>query len=177
MTLKSIFVTVILVITATISSQTAVASNPLRIYDDGKHMVVIHLFSLKVSGNRVSFFRTDSFKEPCYLDDLPQKFQEEYQVTDDKHPGKSVANVPPPGEFRCMYSHHVVNVVDKTVLMDYVSFFREDVPRQLIWAGYMDDHAALSLDDPIESAIYNFCKELVKEYRIRGITPGPIWID
>ena len=44
-------------------------------------------------------------------------------------------------------------------------------------SGYVEETAKLQLDDPIEGAIYRFCRELVKEYRLSGQVPGSIWID
>ena len=157
----------------------------LRIYGDGEHMVFIDLSTLQVRGNKVGFDRTDSFKKPVHLNDfLPKEFVEKYDIRDLTHPGESepekgihIINVTPPGEFRCMRSHHIVDIVKKNVLMDAIAFYRMDTPQYPLWRGYVEDLAKLQLDDPIEGAIYRFCRGLIKEYRLSGQLPGSIWID
>ena len=128
---------VVLFVAAAVSiSTTAQAYNSMfRIYDNGKHMVFIDLSTLAVRGNKVGFYRTDSFKKPLHLNDLPKDFREQYDIRDvvhlkdyDPERDKNI-KLPPPGEFRCMRSHHIVDVVEKTVFMDAIAFYRKDTPQ------------------------------------------------
>ncbi len=165
--LKGMLVVLFVAAAVSVSAEAQAYNSMLRIYDDGKHMVFIDLSTLAIKGNKVSFDRTDSFKKPIHLNDfLPKDFVEKYDVRDLTHPG----------EFRCVRSHHIIDVVKKNVLMDAIAFYRMDTPQYALWRGYVEDLAKLQLDDPIEGTIYRFCRELVKEFRLSEQLPGSIWI-
>ena len=130
------------------------------IYDDGEQMIFIHMFSLAAAGNKVVFFRTDSFREPQELEEINDEIK---------------------AQFRSIYSFQIVDVVEKTVQITEAGFFKGEAPRdnELIWSARTTDEAPskINMNKPTAYVVYLFCRELLKEQRISGQMPGLVWVD